>query len=382
MARQEASWLVPCPAIGVRLAVLAMLVDGPDHLLDDEAAVADNRHVRPAHLAELGGVDVDMDDLGLRREARRPPGHPVVEAAAEGDQQIGLLHGGDGGVVAVHARHAEAQRVVVGEGPPSHQGGDHVDPGQLRQLPQGLGGPGLEDPAAGVDDRAPALAQKPGRLPDHARVAAGGRPVARQRGHHLVVLRPRPLGGGLQDVLRHVHQHRPRAARGGDVERLADDEGDLVGVHHQLVVLGDRTGDTDGVALLEGVRADARARHLTGHRHQRDGVHVGVAQRGHQVGGAGAARHHGHPGAPGHVGVPLGHVAGSLLVPDEDVPNGRVEDGVVGREDGAARQAEDDLHPFHLEALDEGLGPGQFHARPSLANSGWERKRPPGWEVV
>ena len=58
---------------------------------------------------------------------------------------------GDRGVVAVHARHAEAQRVVVGERAARHQRGDDVDVAQLGQLAQRLGGPGLEDAAAGVD---------------------------------------------------------------------------------------------------------------------------------------------------------------------------------------------------------------------------------------
>ena len=66
--------------------------------------------VGAAHLAQLGGVDVDVDDLGVGGEGRDLAGDPVVEAAAEGDQQVGLLHGGDGRVVAVHAGHAEAQR--------------------------------------------------------------------------------------------------------------------------------------------------------------------------------------------------------------------------------------------------------------------------------
>ena len=64
-----------------------------------------------------------------------------------------LLHRGDGGVVAVHAGHAEAQRVVVGERAAGHQRGDDGDAGQLGQLAQRLGGTGLEDAAAGVDDR-------------------------------------------------------------------------------------------------------------------------------------------------------------------------------------------------------------------------------------
>jgi hypothetical protein len=61
------------------------------------------------------------------------------------------------------------------------------------------------------------------------------------------------------------------------------------------------------------------------------------------------------------VGVALGHVAGALLVAHEDVPDGRLQDGVVGRQDAPAGQAEGDLHPLHLEALDEGLSPGELH---------------------
>ncbi len=124
--------------------------------------------VGPADLAQLGRVDVDVDDLGIGGEAGQFAGHPVVEAGAEGDEQIGVLHGGDGGVVAVHARHAEAERMVVGEGATGHQRGDHRDAGQLGQGTQGLGGPGLQDPAAGVDDRPAAPGDQLGGFPDHA----------------------------------------------------------------------------------------------------------------------------------------------------------------------------------------------------------------------
>ena len=80
-------------------------------------------------------------------------GDAVVEAGAERDQQVGLLQRGDRGGVAVHAGHAEAQRMVVGERAAGHQRGDDVDVGQLGQLAQRLGGAGLEDAAADVEDR-------------------------------------------------------------------------------------------------------------------------------------------------------------------------------------------------------------------------------------
>ena len=95
------------------------------------------------------------------------------------------------------------------------------------------------------------------------------------------------------------------------------------------------------------------------------------------------------------MGVALGHVAGALLVAHEDVADRRVEDRVVDGQDAAAGQAEHDLDPLHLEALDEGLGSGELHGvlrsgRPG--EDGWDGDGPagnraekaidlPGWEV-
>ena len=53
-------------------AALREVADRLHQLLGDEPAVADDRHVGPAHLALFGGIDVDVDDLGIGRERRRP----------------------------------------------------------------------------------------------------------------------------------------------------------------------------------------------------------------------------------------------------------------------------------------------------------------------
>ena len=60
---------------GVERRPLALVLLGAHRLhqlLDHEAAVAHDRHVGTADLAQLGGVDVDVDDLGVGRERRRP----------------------------------------------------------------------------------------------------------------------------------------------------------------------------------------------------------------------------------------------------------------------------------------------------------------------
>ena len=165
-------------------------------------------------------------------------GDAVVEAGAEGDQQVAPLHRSDRRGVAVHAWHAEGERMVVGEHAARHQRGDDVDVGQLGELAQRLGGTRLEHAAADVEHRPLRLHDQPGRLADHSRVALGGRPVAGQRGGDLVVARPVPLHLLLQDVLGHVDQGRSGTTGGGDVERLADRHRELLGRHDQLVVLG------------------------------------------------------------------------------------------------------------------------------------------------
>ena len=120
---------------------------------------------------------------------------PVMRSSKRAPSVISrslLLHRRDRGGVAVHAGHAEAQRVVVGERAARHQRGDDVDVDQLGQLAQRLGGTGLEDAAADVEDRALGREDQPGGLLDHPRVALDVRAVAGQRVEHLLVGRPVP----------------------------------------------------------------------------------------------------------------------------------------------------------------------------------------------
>ena len=173
--------------------------------------------------------------------------------------------------------------------------------------------------------------------------------------------RPVPLHRGVRDVLGQVDQDRSRPPGGRNVEGGGDHPRDVVDVLDQPVVLGDAHGDAGDVALLEGVGADGAGRHLARHHDQRGRVHVGVGERRHDVGGARAAGHHGDAGSPRGHGVALGHVAGALLVAHEDVADGGVDDRVVDGQDGAAGQAEHDVDPLHLEALDEGLRPCHLH---------------------
>ncbi len=103
------------------------------------------------------------------------------------------------------------------------------------------------------------------------------------------------------------------------MEGLSQHSRDLVTSTDQEVVLGDRHGDARDIGLLEGVRSDQRTADLAGDGDHRDRVHLGIGQRGHQVGGTGTRRRHADPDLAGGVRITTGGVTGALLVADQDV---------------------------------------------------------------
>ena len=340
-----------------------------DQLGDHGFDVTDDRHVGVPVLADLGGIDVGVNDLGLRGERVELSGDPVIETGAQRDQQVAALQPGHRRDGAVHTRHAQVLVVAVREGAARHQCGDHRDAGQLGQFPQLFGGLAADDPAADVEHGFVRGGDQLGGLVDLTVVRFGVRLVARQ----IHARRPAERARGLQHVFRDVDEHRARPSAGGDVEGLGHHPRDVVAVADQEVVLGDRHGDAGDVGLLEGVRADQRAADLPGHGDHRDRIHLRVGQRCHQVGGPGTRGGHHDADLPGGVRVAAGCVAGTLLVANQDVPQLlRVEQRVVDGEHGAAGDTEDDLDVELLQRPDYRLCAGELLRR-NMFRSGSRR---------
>ena len=206
-----------CRALGDELASIASMTSRQSPTIGDVGA---------AHLAELGGVDVDVDHLGAGGEGADLPGHPVVEAATERDQQVGLLHRGDRGVVAVHAGHPESERVRVGERAAAIRVVTTGIPVSSTSCGSASEASRLQDAAAGVDDGPLGGEDQVDGLGDEGRVAVRPRGGSRE-GRVVDRLGPVPVHLRVRDVLRDVDEDGPGPAGRGDVERLGDDPRDV-----------------------------------------------------------------------------------------------------------------------------------------------------------
>ena len=195
----------------------------PFDLLDEARqhvlALADDGDERRHVLADLGRVDVDVDDLRLRREGGELAGDAVVEARADGDQQVALVHRVVGGDGAVHAEHAHGELVRLGEGAEAHERGGHRDAAAEPGRRNSAAAPDDDHAAAHVEHRPLGLVDRLGGGADLPDVALDGGLVAGQ------VDRRRPAGSRCLAQLEgdgDVDEHRAGPAGGGDVEGLVD----------------------------------------------------------------------------------------------------------------------------------------------------------------
>lgn len=88
----------------------------------------------------LGRVNVNVDDSGVRTEHADGSRHTVVKACGQGDDQVRFIHGIVGKHGSVHAQPSEGERVSFRHGPDAHQGGCHGNLGAFREFQQVRGG--------------------------------------------------------------------------------------------------------------------------------------------------------------------------------------------------------------------------------------------------
>ncbi|TPW01616.1 MAG: hypothetical protein FD129_3330 [bacterium] len=129
-------------------------------------------------------------------------------------------------------------------------------------------------------------------------------------------------------------------------------------------MLGAGARDPDVVGLLEGVVADQVGGDLSGEGDDRDGVHVGVLERGDEVRRGGPGRHEAHAHLARRARVALGSVTRRRFLTNEDVAQpGEVIQGVVDRQHRPARQPEHHVHSLPLQTLQKDPRSREFHCQ-------------------
>ena len=135
-----------------------------------------------AQLADLGGIDIQVQDLCLRREGVQLAGGPVIEARAGDDQQIAFLHRVIGGRIAVHAEHAQVEWRIRIDRAQSFQRVHRRQAGRAHQRAQRGLGIGHVDAAADVQQRTLRLGDQRARAASAHRVHRGAACELFQRG--------------------------------------------------------------------------------------------------------------------------------------------------------------------------------------------------------
>ncbi|CDD25234.1 unknown [Alistipes sp. CAG:29] len=317
--------------------------------------VADDGHVGVYDLVDLGGVDLQVDYLGIRPETFGVARHAVVETHPHGDEQVALLVADVGAVVAVHAQHADILRRGGRHGRQPQQGRGDRYAALCEEGLQFFFGVSEHHALSRHQQRPLCGVDQPYRLGDALLGGRGCGDVAADGRQSFVAERGRPALGVLGDV----HHHRARTPRTGDIERLGNRPGNVFGTLDLAVPFGYGLRDAHEVGFLEGVGAQQRRTHLSGHQYQRRGVHQRVGQSGHGVRRPRARGDQANPYAAADAGVALRGMYGALFMADKDVaqPVAVVEKRIVNGDDGSSGIPEKRVHTLAQERFEQGLRP-------------------------
>ena len=248
-----------------RGAVAAMQVGGAGEgqLGQGGGDIAAHAGIGMPQLADLAGVDVHVDDARVRRELGQLAGGAVVETRADHDQQVGFLHRQVGGAAAVHAQHAQVERMRGRQGAQAFQGQHGRDLGGVDEGAERRHRIAQRNAAAAVDHRLLRLRDQRQRFMQRgiARCLDG---IHSERGMGRQMRRIRHL-----HVLGQIDQHRAGPAGARQPERLADHHRQVFDAAGDEAVLDHRQGHAEHVQFLERVGAHQVGRHLAGDDHHR-----------------------------------------------------------------------------------------------------------------
>ena len=304
--------------------------------------VAENGHVGIDEFVYLSWVDFEVYDLGVDAEIRRVARDAVVETHAYCYEKVAIAVLDVGGVVAVHAEHADILRMVRRQGREPEQRGRSGHAALLEEREQLLLGVPENHALTHQSHRPAGEVDQTCSLEYLVLVDLDLRLVAADEPYGLVFEVEHPD----LCILRYVDHNRPRTSRRGYVEGLGQYFGYVGGALDLTVPLGDRLSDLDEVDLLECVRTEEFRSHLSAYEYDGGRVEHGVGESRHGVRGARARGDDADTRLAAGAGVSLRGVYGTLLVTNENMVYtvAVVVECIVYGDDGTSRIAEDGIY--------------------------------------
>ena len=259
-------------------------------------------------------IDVDVNEP-RRRDGEGIAGDPrtrraIIEAHAEGQQHVGLPRGVVGLVMSGARHQAERERVIGVDGAKPAGGCRHRNLQPLGQPQQFVGGAAVAHALPDQHYRPLGGEQHIDRLHDAFRIGAAAAGDIAVPGFGV----GRFLGGRFQEhVERNVEHHRPRASRRHRLPCLPHGER-----HHfaarrleHLLAIGAygrrKIRLIVTIEFLEGAAVELAGRHVAGHRHERNRIEEGIAERDRKVRRTRPARRERRRRPPGHAIINVGH---------------------------------------------------------------------------
>jgi len=246
-----------------------------------EADIGEDGEVDDFIFVKLGSIDIDVNDGGFLGEFGNFTRDAVVEADAEGEEEITLIHGVVGVDGAVHPEPFEGLRIVFGKAPDAHEsGGDGNTGGACKFEEVGFGARG-DDASADVEHGAFGFLDEGEDFVKGSFCGGGWRKVARD----IHLGGPRDLGGGFLDVFGDVDDDGTWAAGGGDMKGFGDYARDIARAHDKVAVFNDGESEAEDVGFLESAATNHSGGDLAGDGDHGNGVHEGIGDASDEIGG-------------------------------------------------------------------------------------------------
>ena len=301
-------------------------------------------------LVEFGGIDIDVNDGGSFGELGNFSRNAVIEANAEGKQEIALVDGVVGVDGAMHPEPLEGLGVGFGKAADPHQGGGDRDSGGAGEFEEIRLGARGDDSAPDVEHGSLSFFDQAKNFVQGDFIGGGGW----MKAGNIHDGGPSDLGGGFLHVLGDIDDHRAWATGGGDMKGLGHDAGDITRMHDEVAVFDDGEGNAEDIGLLESAPADGSGGNLSRDGDHGNGVHKGIGDSRDQVGRSGAGGGHDDADLAGGTSIALGHEGATLFVTGENGANlfGAGE-GLVKHHAGPAGVGEDGINASVFESLDQ-----------------------------